>query len=704
MKKLIPLFVLLFVFKNIRSQIYQPITFPEKVDNKYIVEPLKEQEKYFKKLQKSIPKKKLESFTVSQTFGKANLFTNGDIYFNWPAMENYVNQILDSIIPSTLASKKIHAYIGRNSAINAYCLYDGTMIVNVGLLAEVKNEAALASIMGHELGHFMKNHILNRFKNSLKKPKKLKKNELAETINAMGFSQKNELESDQLGFGIAKSANYDLEEAMSNFEIFIREEEYYKKRNSSSLVNTDSVTVDTKAGKFKANTLEKLLSTHPDMKDRKEKLLAYIASNPQTKKSKFKIDADYFSALQSQARLESINLIFNSNDYEECLERSFLYYLNNPKEISYSYYIAESTRRLCLLDYRLRKKGFLAERLTNDGFNEGQGILHDLKFLVPNEEKFKAIKASDLVGKIPFETYKDAFAYFTKNLIDKKYDEAYLMRALFENNKAKIDDNVSKYLASANPKHREYAENYRNNNLSAKIAGYQGEIVMVPKVHFFRNDVFNEKYIYGNVSYYYKKSEILGSEMSYEFANALKTDLPDVEAISMPHAAKENFNTKYSYETTINRTLLARRDENEGFEVVHYYKNLIDEDYVGKIDIFRLDPDTWEFFNTNKIGSITQANYTRHVNLGGRKIRNILLIMAIPFAGLTALFAIGVATNYKMLTMYSYDARMGSLYYDYKIQARKINAKKAVKMFEKMKQSKTEFINDYNERNSSDTK
>ena len=164
--------VFLVLVNTVFCQVYQPIIFPEKVDKKYVFNPLKEQEKYMKKVKKSIPGKYLEQYTFNQTFGKSELFTNGDIYLSWPAMETYVNQILDSIIPGSLTSKKIRAYIGRSSSINAFCLYDGTMIVNVGLLAEVKSEAALACIMGHELGHFIKNHHLNDFKKKIKNANK----------------------------------------------------------------------------------------------------------------------------------------------------------------------------------------------------------------------------------------------------------------------------------------------------------------------------------------------------------------------------------------------------------------------------------------------------------------------------------------------------------------------------------------------------
>jgi Zn-dependent protease with chaperone function len=685
----LPAFTLCFY-----GQVYKPIAFPEKVEARYIMNPLKEQEKYQKKLAKSLPKKVALDYSVAQTFGKANMFTNGEIYLSWPAMEMYVNQVLDSIMPANLTSKKIRAFIGRNSDINAYCLYDGTMIVNVGLLAEVKNEAALAAVMGHELGHYIKNHIVSRIKNQQKKTKK--KTDLEKALNAQGFSQDNELEADIQGFSIAKSANYDLEDAYSNFEMFIREEEYYAKRNKSTLANTDSVTINTKAGKFSANTLEKLLSSHPDMKLRKEKLAAYIKSNPQIKKIKFKIDEDYFDALQAQARLECVGLLYDFNNYQECLERSFIYYLFNPGELSFSYYIAESVRRLCLLDYRLRKQGFLTEKLVNDGFKEGEGILHDLKFLIPDPLRYKALKASELLKTGPFETYRDAFAYFTKKLLDKNYNEVYLMRALFENNKVKIKDNVTKYLSSPNIKHKEYAINYRDSTLTKAIAGNNGEMVLIPKVNFYRNSVYNYKYVYGNVDYYFKKSEILGKEMSYEFASTFNAEMSDVKTISLPQAATQNFNMKYRDETVLNRTLLARRDENEGYKVVHYYKELEDEDYISTVDIFRLDPETWEFFKSNEINALTYAYYTRHTNLGARKMRNLMLILGIPTGGLTWLFAPFNTVQYKELDIYSYDARLGRLYVDSDVRKRRLNATKALRMFKKMKKDKIEFINDYN--------
>ncbi len=707
MKHIIILFVLLFTVSLGEAQIYQPISFPEKIDKKYEFNSLKELEKYQNKIKNSIPKKYVEDFAYTMVYGKTNMFTSGEVYLSWDAMESYVNKILDSIMPSELTSKKIRAYIGRSASINAFCLYDGTMIVNVGLIAEVKSEAALAMIMGHELGHFKKNHILNGFKNALKN-KKGSKGGLELDMKNKKHSQDNENEADAIGFDIAKSAKYDLSEGLTNYEMLIREQEYYAKRYKSALANTDSVTITTTAGKYKANTLEKLMSSHPDMKERKDKLVAFIKSNPQTTKIKFKMKQDQFTALQSQARLECIALIFNGHDYQECLERSFLYYLNSPEETSYSYYAAESIRRLCLFDFRLKKKGFLAEKLTNNGFKEGQGILHDLKFLVPNADAYNAIKAKDLVttGTYAFETYKEAFYYFTKKVIDKGVAEGYLSRALFENNKTKMKENMSSYLRDAKAKHKDYANAYLAGNLNERVLNNKTELVLIPRVDFYSHLGVAHAFPSGisPTYYYYKKSEIVGTEMADEFADHMSANLQDVKAVSMPRLTHESFNTKFKYESILKATLLASRDENEGYEVVHFYKELEDEDYVGKVDIFRLDPEIWNFFVKNGLNGITFAKYDRYKSRGAKRLSIIYAVLIPISAGITGIFLAGTPTNFKKLSMYSFSPSLGTMYYDYYLKGRKIRTKKATKMFKITKEAREEYVKEYNSKYQSSSK
>lgn len=697
-KRYILLLIVSYFSITLKAQLYKPISFPAKVDKKYIFDPVNDQKKYYEKIKKSLPSKAAKELSYKATFGKSAMFSDGDVYLSWGAMEAYINQILDSIMPSNLISKKINAYIGRDPSMNAFCLYDGTMIVNVGLIAEVKSEAALANIMGHELGHFIKNHIVNALKKQAKKGGNSK--DLKAKIDNQKYSQENELEADIQGFSIAKNANYDVEEALSNYEVFIRQEEYINKRNKGDLVNADTVKVKTKVGTYAANTLEKLLSTHPDMKDRKEKLKEFLKANPQAKKQKYKIDEDLFTALQKQARLECLNLMFDNTQYEECLERAFLFYLYQPSDLDFTYFIAECTRRLCLMNYRLKPKGFLAERLTNNGFKEGEGILRDLKYIVPNADNYKKISATELLtaSNPAFNTYKEAFYYFTQKLIDKGYQEAFLMRALFENNKTKINENINKYVASPKAEHKEYALNYQNNNLAEYINKYNNEIVMLPAVRFgltaYTNGIINPN-VSTSESIYYDKTEIVGKQMANEICAAINESNTSLKAISLPQASTENFNTKYNYTKNLSLTILARRDENEGYEVVHYYKELENEDYTGKLDIFRLDPDVWEFFRKNEINTLTMAEFIRNKDkalVGLRTLRIIYGVFLWPYLP----FAIASPVNYKRLNVYSYNPKLGALYYDYKIKKRKLRIHKAVNMFKGAKKEREDFIREYN--------
>jgi hypothetical protein len=687
------LVIITLLANTLPAQVYRPILFPEKVDSKYIMEPIKEEAKFRKKVGKKIPKKHLQTYTYACTFGKSEMFKDGKIYLSWPGMENYVNQILDSIMPGTLRSKKIRAYIGRSSEINAFCLYDGTMIVNAGLLAEIKNEAALATVMGHELAHYMKNHHLNDYIKSVKKKKKKADNELSDALAKQKHSQKNELEADEIGYGIGKDAGYNIGEAASTWELFIREKEYEKKRSGSELVNSDTIAINTKAGKYNINSLEKLLSSHPDEKERQDKLTDYLKKNRDIKKAVFKQDADLFYALQKQARLESISLVFANQNYVECLDRAFRFHLLNPNEITYIWYIAESVRRICLMDFTLRKKGFLTEKNFNDVFKDNKGILHDLRYLLPNEEEYKKIAAKELLnpGKKPFETYREAFTYFNSKLISKNITEAHLQAALFENNRDKRKTNITNYLSKPDAQRMEYAQHYLKNTLSQAARENSGEIIMIPRVDFYAHTRFLKSYgTFGNTWYNYGKSEITGSEMADDISTALSGGLENTQAISIPRASTENFNTKEKYAEMIRSTFQAQRDENEGYNVQHYYKELEDEDYVSNIDVFRLCPEVWDFFMQNKIKTITYARYSRHFSKFDSFRGNPVVLTAI-----TVFFPVLLPfkrAQYHMLTVVSYDSRAEVPLLSANIKGYRLNSRKALRQFRTIKTEQQQYI------------
>ena len=64
--------------------------------------------------------------------------------------------------------KSVRTYVVRVPAFNASMRPNGTMEIYTGLLLRVRSEAELASVLGHEFGHFESRHTLQHFKSARK--------------------------------------------------------------------------------------------------------------------------------------------------------------------------------------------------------------------------------------------------------------------------------------------------------------------------------------------------------------------------------------------------------------------------------------------------------------------------------------------------------------------------------------------------------
>ena len=135
--------------------------YPKQIPAKYILDPQEE----FKKLKaEGLPEgwkeNEFDRYCELMAFQKANSFLSGEVYMEWDELENYLNEVLTKVVGTkSMKNNNIHAYANRNSEFNAYAIHDGTFYINIGLLADVKDEAGLACILGHEYTHFKKNHL-----------------------------------------------------------------------------------------------------------------------------------------------------------------------------------------------------------------------------------------------------------------------------------------------------------------------------------------------------------------------------------------------------------------------------------------------------------------------------------------------------------------------------------------------------------------
>jgi predicted Zn-dependent protease len=97
----------------------------------------------------------------------------GDII--WDEIEQNEDVIYDDSIVSTLDalllplckandierdSLKVH--IVKNSQVNAFAMPDNHLVVYSGLIEASKNEQALLGVLGHEMAHIEKNHVMKK--------------------------------------------------------------------------------------------------------------------------------------------------------------------------------------------------------------------------------------------------------------------------------------------------------------------------------------------------------------------------------------------------------------------------------------------------------------------------------------------------------------------------------------------------------------
>ncbi|MFN8644777.1 MAG: M48 family metalloprotease [Candidatus Binatia bacterium] len=153
-----------------------------------------------------------------------------------------LQRVLDGVVARLLphigaAGPPVRVRVLKDPYLNAFALPNGSIYFHSGLLAEVENEAQLATVLGHELSHFVRRHGLKtqrqaenrRLANQIVAPHRghsehggpglasalLEVAESPALIQAQisGYSRELEQEADTQGFAILAAAGYDVREA-----------------------------------------------------------------------------------------------------------------------------------------------------------------------------------------------------------------------------------------------------------------------------------------------------------------------------------------------------------------------------------------------------------------------------------------------------------------------------------------------------------
>jgi hypothetical protein len=273
----------------------------------------------------------------------ADLFLKGDVLAD-DELTNYLKSVLARLTASRPSLKEnIRIFVLKSTVVNAYTYPEGTIILTTGLLSRLSNESQLAFIIGHELGHYTKQHGLKRWEKNLKLEQEYNVS-VSSNRNSykllMSYSQENELESDAFGIELATAAGYNGWEGIKAQKRVEIDSIYntYQKINYSKVFTFPDFNLDStvqKNNKFTHVTFSfgsDGISTHPDLDKRvlsMKELLSQMKEQGELYKNANQDSLNY-TKYKFMAKMENIILTFNNGELSESLYLSLGELTNYP--------------------------------------------------------------------------------------------------------------------------------------------------------------------------------------------------------------------------------------------------------------------------------------------------------------------------------------------------------------------------------------
>ena len=323
---------------------YEPIRAQGKLPQSFLKsshqKAVEEMDKTIKANKKQPFKHKKKEFLENNNFIIDEMLLSGKVLFNDP-IGTYVNKVVDTLLKGDPALRKqIDVYIIKSSALNAFTTSRGTIFVNMGLIARMKNEAELAYILSHEIIHYKNKHVLNEFERSetirrdfgLFRNKSITEDELSKSM----YSKSLESEADVQGLGIYLKSRYKISELKGVFDELqyagqpygnttfnksFFESNNYRMPGSYQLKETRQVHADDSKERY---------DTHPQIKMRRDTILKLIKGMKDNGRQDYLVGKTEFENIREMSRFELNGIYLENRMYEATIYNSFLLSKGHP--------------------------------------------------------------------------------------------------------------------------------------------------------------------------------------------------------------------------------------------------------------------------------------------------------------------------------------------------------------------------------------
>ena len=262
------------------------------------------------------------------------MLTSGMILFNDP-VSNYVHTVADRLLAARPDLRsRLRFYTVKSPTPNAFSSQSGIILVNVGLLAQLENEAQLAFVLSHEIAHYQLDHplklALEYQQQPMATPLGADPPSLDELLQSRQiYSRSLELEADSVGMELYLTSSYPAHEIMQCMEVLKRiEQQNTFAPFTLSPASFSSIPV-TIPGDYFQLPQEVHFSLpgdeshpslgHPNPIVRKSRLQGYLSSQMSLRKPKTLTNSTAFQYIQTLSRYECCRMFVLKRAYAQAI-------------------------------------------------------------------------------------------------------------------------------------------------------------------------------------------------------------------------------------------------------------------------------------------------------------------------------------------------------------------------------------------------
>lgn len=292
-----------------------------------------------------------QEFLLETNYIIDQLLLSGKVLFG-DTVTAYVNEVADKVLVNEPEVRgKLRFYCLRSTEANAFSTNQGIIFITLGLIAQLENEAQLAFVISHEVAHYERKHVMNKYienQQIFSEKQQYKYNNSDEQIRAASsYSKEMELEADSIGLVRLSKTGYDCDQALASMfvlqfaELPFEDYEFNAGvlENPIMILPKDLFLDSVRKINLDGDMEDDSYSSHPNIASRRNRLEIILESLNNCGNQKFTMTAQTFFVIRKICRFETIRIFLTDRNYVPAFYNTYVM----QREDSTSNYL-----RLCM--------------------------------------------------------------------------------------------------------------------------------------------------------------------------------------------------------------------------------------------------------------------------------------------------------------------------------------------------------------------